>query len=207
MIAEIFNASMSMNGNRLFSDISFVAIPGDRVALICDDGNAGTMVLQTFLGMRRLDSGWASFDGEPILPHLAACFRHHITYMPKQFDFGSMTVVDVAKALYGEQINHEISYSADKLADAMQQLGVDKILVNKPFNSLDPATSQRVAIALACIFERPIALFDNPTSHQDEAGRDIVTQFIASERFDDVAVVVATNSQEMIGMCNKTVRL
>ena len=54
---------MKIKDNQLFSDMSFIAGAGDRLALVSSDSMCLTMTLQAMLGMRGLCSGWASIDG------------------------------------------------------------------------------------------------------------------------------------------------
>ncbi len=97
MNIELYKAAMKFKDNQLFSDLSFISSAGDRLALVSSDAECLTMTLQAMLGMRRMDSGWACIDGEPVLPSVATCFRRYISYLPKNIDFGSVTVEQVAK--------------------------------------------------------------------------------------------------------------
>lgn len=207
MIAELYKASIRKDDKSLFSDLSFLVSSGDRMALVGGDATTATLILRSLLGMTKLDTGWASYDGEPILPSIAPCFRRDVAYMPKKFGFGSMTIERVAKDIYSEKINKDYKYNAVDVQRSLKQLGVDEKCIGERFDALDKATAQRVAMALAFMFERPVALLDSPTSEQDELGRNIVANFIASQRFDNVAVIVATNDPEIIAVCNKRISL
>ena len=83
MNIELYKAGMKYKDSQIFSDLSFLAGAGDRLALVSSDYKSLTMTLQAMLGMRRLCSGWASIDGEPVLPSVAACYRRYISYLPK----------------------------------------------------------------------------------------------------------------------------
>lgn len=204
MVAELYNASAEICGKCKFSAVSFVARPGDRIALF---GDGGTLVLQSLLGMCRLSEGCASVDGEPVLPQLAAYMRRSMAYLPKKLDFGNVTLKEVAKYLYGVACNNDVLYSDDIIMQNLKAVGVSEDCLHKPFCHLRPAVAQRTAMALAFGFERQIALFDSPTSVQEESGRQLVAQFIASERFDNVSVIVATDDPVVMAVCNKRIEL
>ena len=53
MNIELYKAGMKFKDNQLFSDVSFVAGAGDRLALVSSDSKILTMTLQAMLGMRR----------------------------------------------------------------------------------------------------------------------------------------------------------
>ena len=205
MIAELYKASTSADGRCLFAGLSFTSCPGDRVALIANDPVAASSAVEAMLGMRGLSEGWASFDGEPVLPHQAAYFRRFVSYLPPRLNFGNVTVGEVARGMYGEDVNSGCKYSVDTVLDCLHRLGVEADSLDKPFASLDKGEAQRAAMALSLMFKRPVVLLDNPTSAQDDDGRRLVAALLASERFDDVSVVVATNDEEIIAVCNKKI--
>ena len=96
MNIELYKAGMKYKDSQIFSDLSFLAGAGDRLALVSSDYKSLTMTLQAMLGMRRLCSGWASIDGEPVLPSVAACYRRYISYLPNNIDFEDITLEQLA---------------------------------------------------------------------------------------------------------------
>ena len=62
-------------------------------------------------------------------------------------------------------------------------------------------------MALTFMFNRPVALFDNPTSEQDDEGRARVIDYIRSPRFKDVAMLLATEDPAIVEVCDKVVRI
>ena len=199
MNIELYKAAMKFKDNQLFSDLSFISSAGDRLALVSSDAECLTMTLQAMLGMRRMDSGWACIDGEPVLPSVATCFRRYISYLPKNIDFGSVTVEQVAK----DKMKGDSKYSLQEAERHLQLLGVESGCLSKSFASLDAYTDQRAALAVTVMDGRPIALLDNPTSLQDEAGSKLIADYLSSSLFDDVAVVVATSDPIVMAVCNK----
>ena len=157
------------------------------------------MTLQAMLGMRRLCSGWASIDGEPVLPSVAACYRRYISYLPNNIDFEDITLEQLAKSI----LTGDSKYSSKEAERHLQLLGVETDCLHRAFASIDASTAKRAALAVTVMDGRSIALLDNPTSQQDEAGSRLVADYLASSLFDDVAVVVATSDPIVIAVCNK----
>lgn len=208
MILELYKATLHSGNREVFANLSFLAKPGERVAITGGTAAMGGMLaLQAFLGMRMLDSGWVCFDGEPVLPATAACFRKSISYLSREFDFGETTVEAVAQALFGERINKGMENSADAVCRSLEQLDVAADSLAKTFDRLDAATAQRALMALTFMFRRPVALMDNPTLWQDGNGRNLVAEYIKSSRFDDTTVIVATSDPIVLGVCDKVVDL
>ncbi|WP_337638280.1 ATP-binding cassette domain-containing protein [Prevotella sp.] len=199
MNIELYKAGMKYKDSQIFSDLSFLAGAGDRLALVSSDYKSLTMTLQAMLGMRRLCSGWASIDGEPVLPSVAACYRRYISYLPNNIDFEDIIVEQLAKSI----LTGDSKYSSKEAERHLQLLGVETDCLHRAFASLDASTAQRAALAVTVMDGRPIALLDNPTSQQDEAGSRLVADYLASSLFDDVAVVIATSDPIVTAVCNK----
>ena len=199
MNIELYKAAMKSKDNQLFSDLSFISSAGDRLALVSSDAECLTMTLQAMLGMRGLCSGWASIDGEPVLPSVATCYRRYISYLPNAIGFEDITVEQLAKSI----LTGDSKYSSKEAERHLQLLGVESGCLNKSFASLDASTAQRAALAVTVMDVRPIALLDNPTSLQDEAGSKLIADYLSSSLFDDVAVVVATSDPIVMAVCNK----
>ena len=206
MTIEMYHAGMEKDSRPIFSDVSFLADPGERVALFGTPPVAPSLALQALLGVRKLDSGWACIDGEPLIPPQAAYFRRYISYLPQSIGFGNMTVEDVACLLYGEKANSGNAYSRENLTNQLDSVGVSGECACKPFAALDAATAQRAAIAVTFMLNRPVALLDNPTSMQDDRGRALVAEYLASRHFADTAMVVATADPAVLEICGKAVR-
>lgn len=207
MTIELYKATLAVGGREVFRNLSFLAGPGERVAITGGVEGDGTLVLQALLGMRRLDSGWACVGGEAIQRSLAAYFRRSMAYLPKQFGFGSATLEEVAQMLSGERRNKGVAYSADDVKRAIEQLGVSGSCLVQPFSQLSAATAQRAVMALTLMPSRQVALLDSPTLFQDVEGRRLVAEYITSAKFNNVAMVIATNDAGIISMCDRVVEL
>ena len=59
MILELYKASLNDGGRKVFSGLSFLVNPGERIAVVGGSCGDRTQLLQVLLGLRRLDSGWA----------------------------------------------------------------------------------------------------------------------------------------------------
>lgn len=207
MIAELHNATLRVGSREVFANLSFMARPGQRVGIVGGHDGDSALVLQALLGMCRLSEGWACLDGEPVLHQLAAVFRPFVAWLPRDVSFGKATVDDVAHELLGANANHGMAYSADMLRRSLEQVGVDGGCVDRPFGRMDMATAQRALMGVTFMENRPVALMDSPTMWQDDDGRRIVAEYIASPRFDDVAVIVATDDMAVLDVCDKVVNL
>lgn len=206
MIFEFKEATAKNQSANLFANVSFCVAPGDAVAVVGEDA-ARKAVLATMLGLRPLSAGWASVDGEPITAITGAYFRRFMAYLPDTFDFEGMTVQMVAKSQFAIRANSDYVYSAKAVAEELARLDVGKECMTQRFDALPSAVAQRAALALCGMFERPLLLLDNPTSYQDDAGRQRVAQYIAALRQLGTSVIVSTADEALLAVCNKSVNL
>ena len=99
------------------------------------------------LGMRGLCSGWASIDGEPVLPSVAACYRRYVSYLPNNIGFEDITVEQLAKSI----LTGDSKYSSKEAERHLQLLGVEPDCLHRAFASLDASTAQRAALLMPSI--------------------------------------------------------
>lgn len=206
MIFEFKDATATKGGETLFSGVSFVARPGDAVA-VTGDVVARKALLFAMLGLRPLKSGWVSIDGEPVTAVTGNYFRQFIAYQPDTLDFEGLTVQEVAKSQFAIKANADYAYSVKAVAAELSSLGVDADCMQKGFDEMDEAVAQRASLVLVGMFERQLLLLDNPTSRQDEAGCQFVAGYIKQKRSEGVALIVATADENLLAVCNKRVNL
>lgn len=208
MILELYKASLNEGTRKVFANLSFLVDAGQRLAVTGGTARDRTLLLQVLLGLRRLDDGWACLDGSPVLPRLGSFYRGCMGYVPSSMGMGGVSVGQLARYAYGEQANRGLKYDAGHVAESLRPLGVDAAkCLDTRFDALDRATAQRVLIGLTFMFNRPVALLDNPTSAQDDEGRARVVDFLSSPRFDSVAMLVATDDEALMQACHKVVRI
>lgn len=151
MIFEFKDATAVKGGETLFSDVSFVAQPGDAVAVT---GNAESRkaLLLAMLGMRPLKSGWVSIDGEPVTATTGTYFRQFIAYQPDSLDFEGLTVQEVAKSQFALKVNADYAYSAKSVVAELMRLGVADDCMQKGFDNGGDGGS--ASVAYACWYVR-----------------------------------------------------
>lgn len=207
MVVEFNKATVASEGREVFTDISFTANPGERTAITGGSVAERTLALQAILGMKALDSGWICLDGEPICPQIGAFYRNNVSYMPHDFCFGGMTVDEVARYICREQGGKGFKYDSSFVMGHLAELTVADIRLSATFRSLPADIAQRVLIALTFMFSRPVALLDDPTYAQDEAGRRAIADYIVSDRFKHVTMIVATGDTAILSICDRVVGL
>lgn len=81
---ELKDATLSIEGRQLFSRLSMMAQDGMLTCITGPKGAGKTMLVETLLGLRLLDEGLVSIDGELLTPLSAPTFRRMIAYVPQR---------------------------------------------------------------------------------------------------------------------------
>ena len=205
MVVELYEAALAAGGRQLFSDLSFVARPGCRVAVTGGSDRERSLFLRVLLGMKSLDSGWMCLDGEPMPARLAAYFRQYISYMPRLLDFGDVAIADVADFMRRCAGRSADTGEGTALRECLGMLGVPQECIEKRLSCMDRSLAQRAVMALTFAPRLPVALLDSPTLFQNEQGRKTVADFLASEWFDGSVMVVATQDPALLALADETI--
>lgn len=207
MIIELYKAGMEDCRTKMFDNLSFVSAPGDVVAITGGTLRGKSALLLSILGMKRLASGWASVDGEPVHPATSAYYRHFMSWVPQSFSFGDSTVRDIANSMLRLKINKGEAYSDNDVIAGFNSLGLSGELMSQRFSSLDNSQAQRVLLALAGVSSRPVLLLDQPTFFQGEAERGMIAAYLRQPKFADTSIVVTTDDPLLLQVANKVVPL
>ena len=189
------------------SGVSFTASPGDIVGIVGGSESARSALLLALVGLRPVERGWVSIDGEPLLPQTAAYYRRFISYVPRSLDFGKATVGDIVGECLRLSVNAGRTVSGRDVEEDLRLLSLPDGVMDKPFAVLSRGDVQRVAIAMAGAFGRPLLVLDDPSSLQDDEGRLALMSYLCSAKMRQVSVVVSTADQAILSVCNRKIKL
>ena len=187
--------------------VSFCACPGDIVGIVGGSNSARTALLLALLGLRPVGSGWVSIDGEPVVSQTIAYYRRFISYVPRNLDFGTVTVDELVNTCVALSANNGRSISAQDVKEDFRLMSLPDDIASKSFAKISRSESQRVAIALAGSFAHPLFILDDPSSMQDDEGRLALMSYLCSAKMRQVSIVVATGDPAILSVCNKKIKL
>ena len=187
--------------NGFVLDVPALELPAGKVtALLGDNGAGKSTLLRAIAGLERPHSGTVRFDGAPLRTEaLAFAFQERV--------FLQGTVRDnLDLALRIRRL--PAAERAVRLAAAAAELGIAHLL-DREAARLSGGEQQRVNLARTLALRAPLTLLDEPLASLDADMRELMLVELPSalRRFARVAVVVAHDRREALGMAEHIVIL
>ncbi len=191
---------------RVLDHVSFTLKKGESLAITGESGCGKSTLLKLLLGLYKTDEGTVSLQtvsGEQI--PLDTGYRSLFAYVPQGNLLFSGTVREMLSFS-----DKTLMYDDEKLWNALHVAAADEIIAQRP-EGLDAVLGeggrgfsegqiQRLAIARAILFERPILLFDEATSSLDEETERKVLRNIREMK--GYTVILVTHKEASRNACD-----
>ena len=233
-MVSVDNIAVEFSGTTLFSDISFVINPNDRIALMGKNGAGKSTLLKILAGVRQPTRGKVSFPQDTVIAYLP---QHLLTE-------DSRTVFDEASQAFAHlfemeakinSLNEELAARTDyeseeymKIIEEITTLGekfytidlthfeedVEKILLglgftrddfSKPTSSFSGGWRMRIELAKMLLKNPDVLLLDEPTNHLDIESIQWLEDFLIES---NKAVVVISHDRTFVDhVTNRTIEV
>ena len=233
-MVSVDNIAVEFSGTTLFSDISFVINPNDRIALMGKNGAGKSTLLKILAGVRQPTRGKVSFPQDTVIAYLP---QHLLTE-------DSRTVFDEASQAFAHlfemeakinNLNEELAARTDyeseeymKIIEEVTTLGekfytidlthfeedVEKILLglgftrddfSKPTSSFSGGWRMRIELAKMLLKNPDVLLLDEPTNHLDIESIQWLEDFLIES---NKAVVVISHDRTFVDhVTNRTIEV
>lgn len=196
--------------NQVISDSSFLASPGEIVALVGPSGEGKTTMIRLILGLIRPQQGEAvirSIDGTEV--PMNADTRHLFAYVPQGNTILSGTIAENLR-MVKEDATEEEMIEALKIAcawDFVQHIpeGIHA-RIGERGRGFSEGQAQRIAIARAVLRDAPVLLLDEATSALDVTTERQVLRNIVTQR-PNKTCIVTTHRPTVINLCQRVYRV
>ncbi|MGH3144736.1 MAG: ribosomal protection-like ABC-F family protein [Rubrobacter sp.] len=225
MLAQLRNVSLSFPDKKVLEGVSLTVYPGDRFALVGENGAGKTSLFRMLTGQVTPDSGEVSLAGEVRIGHLEQDFSglesdpERTCFEAALEPFGVLVEleeeIDRLAAELGEATEDpRTSDLLAELGEAQQRfeasggygfrartratltgLGVPEAVWEKRVSGLSAGQRVRLAIARVLLQEHDLILFDEPTNHLDVAAREWLEERLTAM---DAAYVVASHDRRFL---------
>ena len=175
-------------------NISFVAKPGEKVAILGDSGSGKTTLSNLILGLLDASSGVIDYEHAR-----SSVFNQSLSetgYLPQKPYIFSGTIFENISLT-----NDDSLVDMDRYAKAIGQSRIsefidnlhngDKTIVGYDGISLSGGESQRIALARVLYLNPPLIVLDEPTSSLDSHTDDFVSQTLTSSALQNTVFIVA----------------
>lgn len=163
-------------------DVSFTVQPGETVGIVGPSGAGKSTLIPLLLRFVEPRSGAIRLDGQNLQDLPVEAVREKIAVVSQQTWLFHGTVAENLRIAKADAIAEELEYAA-RLA------GLHDFIISLPQGYETPlgeqgarlsgGQAQRLSMARALLKDAPIIILDEPTSHLDAIGEDIITEALA----------------------------
>ena len=224
MLAQLTNVSLSFPDKKVLEGVSLTVYPGDRIALVGDNGAGKTSVFRMLAGDLRPDSGDVSLAGGVRIGHLEqdladpandperTCMEAalepfgYLIELEDRMERLAAALADAsddrASELLAELGEAQGRFEASggygfraRTGATLAGLGLPEVLWNRRISELSAGQRVRLALARVLLEEHDLILLDEPTNHLDVAAREwLEGRLLKSE----AAYVVASHDRRFL---------
>ena len=233
-MVSVDNIAVEFSGTTLFSDISFVINPNDRIALMGKNGAGKSTLLKILAGVRQPTRGKVSYPQDTVIAYLP---QHLLTEDSRTvFDeasqaFAHLFEMEAKINSLNEQLAARTDYDSEeymKIIEEVTSLGekfytidlthfeedVEKILLGlgftrddfaKPTSSFSGGWRMRIELAKMLLKNPDVLLLDEPTNHLDIESIQWLEDFLIES---NKAVVVISHDRTFVDhVTNRTIEV
>ena len=195
---------------KVITDSTFIACPGEIVALVGPSGEGKTAMIRLILGLVGPQEGKAMLvaaNGKTI--EMNAETRHLFAYVPQGNTILSGTIAENMRMVKEEATDEEI-IEALKIACAWDFVEKLPDTINSSLGErgrgLSEGQAQRISIARAILRDAPILLLDEATSALDVTTERQVLRNIIQQK-PNKTCIVTTHRPSVLNMCQRVYRV
>ncbi|TYP77560.1 heme ABC transporter ATP-binding protein [Paenibacillus methanolicus] len=206
--------SLSLDGKRVLSDVSFRFHAGGMYGIIGPNGAGKSTLLSLIAGTARADAGQLALDGKPAGEWTRKALARHVAVLQQgglsPVGFTVKEVVGMGRFPYQNWMGEENADPAPLIARILELTGLSG-LADRQIDRLSGGERQRVALAKVMVQEPRLLLLDEPTTYLDIGYQlqllDTVKQWQREQGITVVAVLhdlnlAAQYCDQLFVLCN-----
>ena len=197
-------------GKKVLQKASFVAKPGEIVAIVGPSGEGKTTMLRILLGLVYVWEGTVSVqDPEGMKVPVSAATRGLFSYVPQDNVMFAGSVAENMRMMKEDATDEQIN---EALRKACAYEFVHKIPtglqspIRENGGGFSEGQIQRLAIARALLSDAPVLLFDEATSALDVATERKILRNVL-DRAANKTCIITTHRPSVLSMCDRIYRI
>ncbi|MGB9926880.1 MAG: ABC transporter ATP-binding protein [Methanosarcina sp.] len=177
------NVEVSFKNKQVISSFSILILKGEKVLLRGKSGTGKSTLFKMLLGFEKPSKGAIYYKGSPLTPDLVWKIRKEVSYISQDTDLGEGSVKALLEEIFSFHPNRGKD-NPEKLKGLMQELELEKEILEKYFENLSGGEKQRIGILVALMLGREIFLLDEATSALDsELKEKVVNYFLKNSNW------------------------
>lgn len=197
-------------GKKVLQNASFVAKPGEIVAIVGPSGEGKTTMLRILLGLVSAWEGTVTVqDSEGMQVPVSAATRRLFSYVPQDNVMFAGSVAENMRVMKEDAADEQIN---EALRKACAYEFVHKIPtglqspIRENGGGFSEGQIQRLAIARALLSDAPVLLFDEATSALDVATERKILRNVL-DRSNNKTCIITTHRPSVLSMCDRIYRI
>ena len=233
-MVSVDNIAVEFSGTTLFSDISFVINPNDRIALMGKNGAGKSTLLKILAGVRQPTRGKVSYPQDTVIAYLpqhlltedsrtvfdeaSQAFAHlfemeaKINSLNEQLaartDYESeeyMKIIEEVTSLGEKFYTIDLTHFEEDVEKSLLGLGFTRDDFAKPTSSFSGGWRMRIELAKMLLKNPDVLLLDEPTNHLDIESIQWLEDFLIES---NKAVVVISHDRTFVDhVTNRTIEV
>lgn len=233
-MVSVDNISVEFSGTTLFSDISFVINPSDRIALMGKNGAGKSTLLKILAGVRQPTKGKVSFPQDTVVAYLpqhlltednrsvfeeaSQAFSHlfemeeKINHLNAQLasrtDYESeeyMKIIEEVTSLGEKFYTIDMTHFDEDVEKTLLGLGFSRDDFSRPTSDFSGGWRMRIELAKMLLKKPDVLLLDEPTNHLDIESIQWLEDFLIES---NKAVVVISHDRTFVDhVTNRTIEV
>ena len=202
MEIKISNISVKINGNLIFSNLSYIMNSGDMIALTGASGCGKTTLLNCLGLIQPIESGTILIDQKNATKwndkEKTNFWHKYATFIYQ--DYG---------IIEDESVAYNITLDKSKIRKSEVETILKKVGLSARANEqavvLSGGEKQRIGIARAILKNASIIYADEPTASLDSENRQIVIKLLKECALNGAIVILATHDDRLVNECSKVI--
>lgn len=222
MLLEVKNLSKSIGAKYLFQDLSFVIVPGEKIALIGRNGHGKTTLLKMLTGedhdyegkiITRKDLRITLTKQEHLrdaeqtpLEYILKSAPHYLQYQKiiDKYEQGLSTNLDQYLRVVEYFTEKRYFHLPEAIVSTLIDFGIASEAVNQPLSQLSGGEKRYVEMTRMMFSRSDLLLVDEPTNHMDYQGKD---RFISWMKSISQTIVVVSHDRDVLKYVHKIIEL
>jgi ABC-2 type transport system ATP-binding protein len=192
-VLDLLDVSKRYGEVTALDDLSMTVAAGRIHGFVGRNGAGKTTAMRVALGLARPDAGEVRWRGAPASP----ADRRRFGYMPEERGlYPRMRVIDQV-AYFGELSGLTGSQARDEARRWLEELGLGDRVSDRA-ESLSQGNQQRVQLAVALVHGPDLLVLDEPFNGLDPVGVDVLSEVLRAQVERGVAVVFSSHQLELV---------